>query len=272
MSPRPRIDDCLIDDRPIGGGETFMDLHIRDLRNFESGIIGLLRDLGVENPIVAEEKTKPVRGEFTAPQGSPFNAITALEELGRLEMGSEVSFSTLATMFGGNTVRDLSTLGLIISRRRGMWRLKDQFEDAKLALAMAISQVPAFQVAVGELKKDINTNGLSLGRKVAEYLGRDWTDTSCTRNGGAYKKWVLNLYPNFRLPGKSEGSYLSARAITMRSSKRGRASLFTNDVLLIISSMKKKGMNVSQMARELQISPNAIHNWKRANPEIWDGL
>lgn len=74
-----RIDNCEIDDRSIGGGETYMDLHIHDLREFDTGVVSLLKSFGVEEPKLAEKKSKSrKRGEFVAPQGSPFNAVSAL--------------------------------------------------------------------------------------------------------------------------------------------------------------------------------------------------
>lgn len=47
-----KIDECEIEPRPIGGGETILDLQICDLRQWSSGITSLLSTLGVQNPIV----------------------------------------------------------------------------------------------------------------------------------------------------------------------------------------------------------------------------
>lgn len=47
-----KIDDCEIEPRQIGGGETLLDLQVCDLTDWSKGIKSLLRALGVENPIV----------------------------------------------------------------------------------------------------------------------------------------------------------------------------------------------------------------------------
>lgn len=46
-----KIDDCEIEGRPIGGGETILDLQICDLTQWAKGLTALLSVLGVEKPI-----------------------------------------------------------------------------------------------------------------------------------------------------------------------------------------------------------------------------
>jgi hypothetical protein len=132
--------------------------------------------------------------------------------------------------------------------------------------------IPAFQVVVGELKKDINSNGTEMGRRVAEYLGREWSASSCRRNGQAYKRWVINIYPNFRLPQEGDESFLRARSISNQSPKSGPAGYITLDVLIKISQFKSEKMTIAAMARELHISANTIRVWKNKNKERWDKL
>lgn len=47
-----KIDECEIEARPIGGGETILDFQICDLREWSPGITALLRTLGVAEPQV----------------------------------------------------------------------------------------------------------------------------------------------------------------------------------------------------------------------------
>lgn len=180
-----RADDCVIDDRPIGGGETYMDLHVHDLREFDKGILSLLNSLGVPNPTLAEEKSSARSDEFVAPQGSPFNAIHALEELSRLPEGEAVPSEALNVAFGTATISDLSKLKLIVSGPRGFWQLSAPIDNPKLALAIAVASVPAFQVVVSELKKNFSYSGLQLGTTISNYLGREWANSSCQMS----EKW-----------------------------------------------------------------------------------
>lgn len=268
-----RIDDCEIDDRTIGGGETYLDLHVHDLRDFEQGVVSLLKSLGVDEPKLAEKKSrKNRRGEFVAPQGSPFNAVSALQEFASIGQDVPISTDALYTALGENTIRDLSTLGLIKSSPRGYWKLTDPVDDPRLALTIAIAKMPPFQVAVAEMQKDFSISSKLLGKKVAEYLGRHWSETSCQRNGAAYKRWIVNLYPNFQLPKVGDPSYLAARSQTQPKTKNGRATFLTPDVLLKISSMKQQGQKVTDIARKLGMTPQVIYNWRRANPEKWAAL
>lgn len=47
-----KIDECEIEPRPIGGGETILDFQISDLRKWSTGLRSLLIALGVTDPIV----------------------------------------------------------------------------------------------------------------------------------------------------------------------------------------------------------------------------
>lgn len=51
-----KIDDCDIEPRPIGGGETILDFQVCDLRNWSKELSRLLKVLGVEEPIVDHRK------------------------------------------------------------------------------------------------------------------------------------------------------------------------------------------------------------------------
>ena len=267
-----RVDDCDIDDRPIGAGETYMDLHIHDLRSFDAGILSLLGSLGVENPALAEEKSSARRDEFVAPQGSPFNAIHAIEELSKLPAGETVPSEALAVAFGSATISDLSKLKLIASGPRGYWQLAAPIDDPKLALAIAIANIPAFQVVVSELKKNFGYSGFQLGATISNYLGREWAKASCQRNGAAYKKWAVVLYPNFALPKVGEKSYIQARSVATRPLKKGRASYFTPDIILEMAKLKKAGKNAAQIGRTLGFTPQAVYRWRNENPEKWGQL
>jgi hypothetical protein len=178
----------------------------------------------------------------------------------------------LMTAFGTNTIRDLSKLSLIFSPRRGYWKLKEPIENPELALAVAISNIPSFQVVVSELQKNFDASGRELGQTIAEYLGREWNTASCQRNGAAYKRWVVNLYPNFKLPKKGDRSFLRARSAATNTGKKGRTSYMTPDVLLFIGEQKRLGKNVVQISKELSLTPTTIYNWRRANPEKWGKL
>lgn len=267
-----RTDSCEIDDRPIGAGETYLDLHVHDLRDFESGMLSLLKSLGVRSPVLAEEKRAFRREEFVAPQGSPFNAISALEEMAKFPSGETIESKSLAAAFSEATISDLSKLSLIQSGPRGYWQLKEPVADAKLALAMAVSKVPAFQVTVGELKKNFDIGGKDLGKRISDYLGREWTVASCQRNGAAYKRWAVVLYPNFALPKPGEKSFLQARSAATQGPNSRRQTYFTPDILLQISAFKKEGKNTAQIARILGITPQAIYRWRNKNRERWDKL
>lgn len=150
--------------------------------------------------------------------------------------------------------------------------MKETVDDPQLALTIAIAKMPTFQVAVAEMQKDFSISSKLLGKKVAEYLGRQWSEASCQRNGAAYKRWIVNLYPNFQLPKVGDPSYLAARSQTQPRIKNGRATFLTPDVLLKISSMKRQGHKVTDMARELGMTPQVIYNWRRINPDKWGSL
>ena len=47
-----KIDDCEIENRPLGGGESILDLQWCDLRNWSNGISRLLIAIGVKHPVV----------------------------------------------------------------------------------------------------------------------------------------------------------------------------------------------------------------------------
>lgn len=47
-----KIDECEIEDRNIGGGETLLDLNYCDLTNWTSGLRNLLTALGVKSPVL----------------------------------------------------------------------------------------------------------------------------------------------------------------------------------------------------------------------------
>lgn len=51
-----KIDDCEIEPRPIGGGETILDFQVCDLRNWSKELTRLLRVLGVKEPKVDHRK------------------------------------------------------------------------------------------------------------------------------------------------------------------------------------------------------------------------
>jgi len=267
------LDGTMPEDRPIGGGETLRDLHVENLTNLKNGTLQLLKCLGIEEAALAEaKKPKGERGEFVAPQGSPFSAIEALETMSLLEVDDWVSSEWFKISFGRLTLSDLSSLGLITMVPTGRWKLTEPVKDPLVSLSVALAKIPAFQVAVGELQKDIRVSGKILGERISEFLGRDWSEASCVRNGQAYKKWTAVMYPNFRLPRSGEKNYLYAQSISRKSLKKGRGSQLSPEVLLKIGRLKRRGLNYNEIAKEIGVPKQTLSNWRRDDPKRWDKL
>ncbi|MEO1024661.1 MAG: TIR domain-containing protein [Pseudomonadota bacterium] len=267
-----RLDDHEIEDRPIGGGETYFDLHIEDLRDLSIGIPKLLKIVGVDEPDVElEETTGRNRDPFGGPLGTAHAALRALQGI-QSEFGvSWVDRKKIERRYGENSITDLVGLGLVLSRRPKI-RLVQEYDDLPLALKVAVAKQPSFQVAASVLSKDFNSSGWQIGHEIGEYSGRDWSDGTKTRYGNSYRGWAVMFYPNFKKPEVGENGYLWRRTIEGGTKGHGRRKFITEDILKEISKMKAEGINISQMAKKLGCVPQVIYNWKRANPEAWHEL
>ena len=266
-----RIDDSEIEDRPIGGGETYLDLHVHDLRQLETGIERLLSDLGVDNPIVDVSGEKG-KAEFGGPLGTPHAALMALQGIQSEYGGDAVDRARIEKRYGNNCISDLVGLGLLVPVKPKQIRLKQVFLDVPLALNVAVAQQPSFQVAVSVLNKNFRASGKQIGHEVSEYLDKSWSDGSKVRYGTSYRRWAVMFYPNFRKPIEGEEGYLWRRTIESGAQGHGRKKFMTDEVLSQISMMKAQNLSVSEMARRLGCVPNVIHNWKRKHPQRWQKL
>ena len=128
-----RIDDAEIEDRPIGGGMSVMDLHVCDFRDFDKGAKSLLRSMGVHSPSAIDKESEILDwNDFVAPGGTPHAAIEALEGI-QSEFGTKmVSRRALSSKYGKATINDLSTLKLLVMDGRGKVALEEPMEDVAL--------------------------------------------------------------------------------------------------------------------------------------------
>jgi TIR domain/Transposase len=269
-----RLDNYQIEDRPIGPGETYFDLHIEDLTDPTIGIPRLLGAVGIEDPVLdlSASGERQGREAFGGPLGTPHAAIKALEGIQR-EFGDEPADRTqIEKRFGENCIGDLVGLGLLETRRFKKIRLKQTYGDLTLALNVAVAAQPSFQVAVSVLNRDFNASGFQIGHEIGHFLGKNWTKGSKIRYGTSYRRWVVMFYPNFRKPEMGEPGHIWTKTIERESISHGRQSFLTDEVLADISRMKAQGLSVSEMARRLGFVPNVIHNWKRKYPKKWKDL
>ena len=265
-----RLDDSDIEDRPIGGGETYMDLHIHDMRDLEAGIHRLLLDLGVPEPQV--NLSDPAKIEFGGPLGTPHAALKALQGIQSKYSDDLVDRSSLEKAYGENCISDLVGLGLLVPQKPKKVKLVQMFDDLPLALKVAVAGQPSFQVAVSVLSKNFNAHGYQIGHEISESLGKNWSRGSKVRYGNSYRGWAMMFYPNFRKPAEGESGYAWRRTIEKGTKGHGRRTFMTDEVLQKISRMKADGLSIPQMARQLGCVPNVIYNWKRKYPERWPNL
>ena len=122
------------------------------------------------------------------------------------------------------------------------------------------------------LKKDIRAKSHEIGGAVGEFLGREWTHSSKVRNGQAYRKWTVLLYPNFLIPKAGEENFLHVRSMRTEQKGKGPPPFITEEIVEKIAEMKGNGTSIAAMARELGCVAQTIRNWKRKNPDIWNNL
>lgn len=269
-----RLDDHPIEDRPIGAGESYYDLHIEDLTDLAVGIPRLLRAIGIDDPVLdfSERGDRQAREAFGGPLGTPHAAIKALEGI-QNEFGEGLAErSKVEKLYGLKCIGDLIALGLLETKRPRKVKLKQTYFDLTLALNVAVAAQPSFQVAVSVLNRDFNASGYQIGHEIGQFLGKKWTKGSKVRYGTSYRRWVVMFYPNFRKPTAGEPGHIWTKTIEKESESHGRQSFLTDEVLADISQMKAQGLSVSEMARRLGFVPNVIHNWKRKYPEKWERL
>lgn len=268
-----RLDDSKIEPRPIGAGETLLDLQICDLSNWESGLTALLRSLGVKSPRVTAMNQNARRRGFVAPGGTPHAAIRALNNIVDKYSGESVSRALLDTVYGENTVGDLIQLNLLeADRRTATVRPLAPKGDLTLALTVAALQTQSFQTAIGVLRDDMNASSVDIGEAVSKELQRGWSPASMKRNGQALKKWIFVLYPNLELPSPGDEAYLYLQGVQKEHLGKGRPTLISGEVLNHISQMKREGLSIPKMAKLLGMNPETIRRFRRRNPERWNDL
>lgn len=87
------IDDCMIQNREIGGGETLGDLQRCDLTNWPVGIAALLSALGVKNPVLEQGEPLAVGLPSLVEISSGFVRYDILPELPHYMQGLEFRVS-----------------------------------------------------------------------------------------------------------------------------------------------------------------------------------
>ena len=122
------------------------------------------------------------------------------------------------------------------------------------------------------LRRDFKTKGVEIGAEISELIGAEWSLSSMQRNGGAYKRWTLALFPNFGGPKPGEPDYLVFEAKRSKKMGHGRNTVHTEDVKRDIARWKAEGIKLGEMARRLGAQPNTIYNFRRNYPDEWDEL
>lgn len=225
-----RIDDCSIEDRPIGGGETLLDLQICDLTDWQKGVVSLLKVLGVSEPQLSSEGRNKRKKGFVAPFGSPHNAIEILKALQEI-CGDQKFDPEILDAFPSNTIKDLSVLGLLRKQgNKGYCQLIVSDADPKTSIAIALFRNDCMKVALDILEKDVGVSGSVIGEAVSDELDRDWSKASMKRNGQAIKRWAMVFYPSINMPVFGEEAFLHAQSARAKSKAPGRRPLITEAV------------------------------------------
>ncbi|MEM1009638.1 MAG: toll/interleukin-1 receptor domain-containing protein [Myxococcota bacterium] len=196
-----KIDKFPIEERPIGGGETLLDLQYCDLSDWENGISELLRALGVKKPSIKESKTNKHKKGFVAPLASAEKSFSALKSFQSKFGSNKSSRDEVEKEFGEPAIQDLVSLGLLQADFRDRTvRLVNPDGNQEVAIVAAISAQRSFQIGISLLEANMNVSAKEIGGAISKALGRDWSEGSRKRYGHAIRSWILRFYPNLRPP------------------------------------------------------------------------
>ena len=268
-----RLDDVEIEPRPIGGGETILDLQFCDLRDWKTGMRDLLLTLGVDRPVLSKPKKMKHRKGFVAPGGSAESALNALLAIQEEYGSKKISRDRANERFGKRTVSDLSVLGLLqADRRDSTVRLIAPHGDQEFALRAAVSSQPAFKLGISELESDIDASATQIGNAVSQGLERDWSDASCMRNGQAIRKWIFLLYPNLKPPNLGGKGFLRLHSYRRGYSGKGAHGLVNAEVLREVASKHQQDLSAVEVSTILGVNPETVRRWKRKNETKWQEI
>ncbi|QFT33169.1 Helix-turn-helix domain of resolvase [Labrenzia sp. THAF82] len=153
--------------------------------------LGVARHL-IPNPVASdtEQLKNNVKSDFL-PRGSPLDAIKALQ---LLTTTGTLGVEYLKFEFGDNTVRDLSSLGLVHRVKGGGVSAIDAYKDVARAVRHAASTAPSMKVTRAVLLTNSKASPLDIADAVALKLGRNWNnDGTKKRRGSALRRWSLWL-------------------------------------------------------------------------------
>ena len=268
------LDGSSIEDRPIGGGESLLDLQYCDLSDWEPGTKRLLETLGVSDPVL--EKDPPEKGlnkhkrSFVAPYSTVGDVLRAMTEISATHGSAKIPRAEAIARFSNNVVKDMSSLGVVQADYTDETiRLVNPHGDQEFALSVAVAKTPAFQVALDVLKEDLDASSASIGSAVSEAFDRDWSTASKQRNGQALRKWAFLLYPNLRSPRLGEKAYLYAAALEPKKKSKGPPRLLSEEMLKIAAQELEPSVNAKRIAELLSVFAETVRRYKRSNPAAW---
>lgn len=135
--------------------------------------------------------------------------------------------------FGANIIKDLSNLGLLTRGAKGTVRLVEPMAGTEIGVAFQtlVKRQPTIQKVDNWLVEDPNITPLEIGQRLAEFLWKDWSDTSAKRNGHQIRSWA-------RLQGHD---------------RKGRRPSISPETLPIIREYAAEGMSVMQIAEAIGV-------------------
>ncbi|SHI03425.1 hypothetical protein [Marivita hallyeonensis] len=139
----------------------------------------------------------------------------------------------LESEFGANVIKDLSNLGLLTRGPKGTVRLVEPMAGTEIGVAFQtlVKRQPTIQKVDSWLVENPNISPLEIGQRLAEYLWKDWSDTSAKRNGHQIRSWA-------RLQGHD---------------RKGRRPSISPETLPIIREYAAQGMSVLQIAEAIGV-------------------
>lgn len=175
--------------------------------------------------------------------------------------------------FGRNEIRDLMVLGVIVNDY-GVAAVRNPFPDVdpETSLKALVAKENSIRFVRDYLEGNPSASAVQIGSAVAKNFDRKWRHSSCQSNGHRLRSWAGFAYGNLLLNEAGIPYYRGHEELGKGSSRRGPIPYMTGDMLERVSKMKAKGLSITAMVRELNISPQTIRTYKKNHATEWDEL
>ncbi len=227
-----------------------------------SALIALGLHADVIGPSAEGEPARQKRGSFFIPDSAPPHALAAFEHIYKAGTipKEQMPYPT--------TYHDLRALKLIATEGDAIRSVAKPNLDPNILLRRAASGMECINIARQVLRINPNAKPVEVAAAVALELGKNWpTLGSKRRNGGAIMRWAVWLEPH--LLDESSSSDAATRIAfaldnTTREKTKGRPASLRKAREPEVRRLVAQGLTNTEIARQLNVSPATISNWRRA--------